>query len=166
MPAPHKAQRPLLIAILVAAVVIGLLLCGWLVGHLMVGYRAIQATARQTQSKVLATQIAVCFTYYKTIYGAWHTNAANALLFDRSILAMLQGKDPTNNPSNTVFIDISPKLLDRNGNIADRWGRPYWYLLDQDGDGLVADPLTPGNVVTNPVLVWATDTNYPAVKSW
>jgi hypothetical protein len=117
---------------------------------------------KEQQGIVMAQQLAVAFGDYQLAYGYWPTTNTSAILIDPALTRVLQGA----NPKGIIFMEISPRLLDSGGATADRWGRRYWCLFDQDGDGLIVDPLDLSQSVTNPVLVWATDTHHPTVKNW
>lgn len=80
-----------------------------------------------------------------------------------SLLNALMGDDDKINPRKIKFIDppIAKNnvngLLEKDGKrmLVDPWGKPYYILIDFDGDGKVPDPEHPGAMLDTTVIVFS-----------
>lgn len=133
-PSTQRQRIPLLgftLIELLAAVTIILILAGLMLPHIVKFIRSGQNRVADTQARALVNAI----KSYRTMYRVWpgQTNDVSDGIYTNhlTILSKL-----TNNPRNTLFIELKPEMLSADGrHFVDSWGRPFYVAMDENEDG-------------------------------
>jgi prepilin-type N-terminal cleavage/methylation domain-containing protein len=140
----HRAFT--LIELLVVIAIIAIL-----IGLLFPAFRAVQDQAKRTQAKNDLTQIVNAVNAYYTDYGKYPWVTDDSIITDNaSLMSVLRGLDPTNNPRQIVFTSPSnvkdtnnPRSgIGSNGQYYDPFGTPYRLRIDGNYNNQLANPYT------------------------
>ena len=117
--------------------------------------------ARQRSQNVLTKstiqQITSALNMYQTEYGKYPIEdfRVDAEGSDIAVQKTLRGVDTENNPRKIVFLELSPKSIEKD-RLVDVWGHPLHFWFDGNGDSTI----TVGEEeVHAPVAIWSNGPN-------
>jgi prepilin-type N-terminal cleavage/methylation domain-containing protein len=119
----------------------------------------VREKAKIEQSRIMCSQVAVACREYMLQYGKWPDMRGAPLggcggaatpgrVVNAAFVEILRGGNNISgancenqgNSKGTVFMEISPKLLDASGNMVDRWSNPIYVNFDTDFNNFVDVP--------------------------
>jgi prepilin-type N-terminal cleavage/methylation domain-containing protein len=133
----------------------------------------VREKARVERTRVMCFQVAAACRDYMLQYGKWPDMRGAPLggcgsaelpgrVVDAALVDILRGGDNASgsiacqnegNPKRTVFMEISPKLLDTSGRMVDAWGNPIYVKFDVDFNNFV--DVTGAGTLNLSVVSWS-----------
>lgn len=110
----------------------------------------------RTRTQVDVSALATAVEAYRLNYGEWPVTNENAYATDATLTALFRGTNVTSegrarNTRQIKLLDVRDAAVGASG-WQDPWGKPYFFAVDQDGDGIITAQVIERGRFGQPIL--------------